>query len=375
MSDSIFQDLFKSYSTSKHNHTLVNDLLIADENIGEDELSLVKTYHLSVLTNRKDIAQKCHMLSIEHYFSDFNFEQIDKQFDCVVYRVSKERPICHYIFNQLKSRLTDKGTLIIAGKKNEGIKSYYQKLVNDLKFTGKLKKHKDRYIAVLTKHSLHETLQGLDDKDYRNLTKVEIAKVLTSEESFESEAVSSFYSKPGVYGWNKIDKGSQLLFDTFIADIRHSNITPTKVLDLGCGYGFLSIKVLKAMHNNALSTLTRLVATDNNAAAITCCQKNLQELSTQRDVSLLIRADDCGENLQESFDIVLSNPPFHQGFDHAKSLTNKFLSNGAKLLNKTGAAYFVVNAFIGIEKQAEKYFGNISVLKNTGQFKIVKLSK
>ncbi|WP_086932233.1 class I SAM-dependent methyltransferase [Agarilytica rhodophyticola] len=381
MSDNLFKDLFTHYASFKQVHKTTQDLLVADENITNDVLEILKTYHANVLTNRKDIAQQCHQLDIAHYFSDFDFTSIEFPLDCIVYRISKERPVCHFVFNQLTKQLKDQGTLIIAGKKNEGIKGYYQKLVKDLKFSGHLKKQKEHYIATLQKTSLSSQARPLDDKNYQQLDQIEI-------DSPEFGHLS-FYSKPGVYGWNKIDKGSHILWQTCMEDMQKNGVKPSSVVDLGCGYGYLSMQVLSTYKNttykntsyqdtgyrdDTLTSLQQLHATDNNAAAIKCCKKNIQISHSTSEITVSVSADDCGQSIGKEFDLLLSNPPFHQGFDHSKSLTDKFLKNAAKLLNAQGVAYFVVNAFIGIEKNAEKYFNNVRTIKNTGQFKVIKLT-
>ena len=49
----------------------------------------------------------------------------------------------------------------------------------------------------------------------------------------------TFYSDNGVFSKNAIDYGSKLLLETYLEDEKESK----KVLDVGCGYGFIGIVI------------------------------------------------------------------------------------------------------------------------------------
>ena len=135
-----------------------------------------------------------------------------------------------------------------------------------------------------------------------------------------------------------------------------------RVLDLGCGYGFLSIasQHLNIKHN----TLT-----DNNAAALISAQHNCRQLG----LSAEIIASDAGQQIDRKFDLILCNPPFHQGFSIDGDLTDKFLANAKRLLSTQGTAYFVVNQFIALEKKAQPHFKSIKLIAQNKSFKVIAL--
>ena len=82
-------------------------------------------------------------------------------------------------------------------------------------------------------------------------------------------------------------------------------------------------------------------------------------------------AADAGDLVQGSFDLLLCNPPFHQGFTVDGTLGNKFLNSANRLLATGGQALFVVNSFIPLEQGAKQYFRRVEVLANNGSFKLV----
>ena len=81
----------------------------------------------------------------------------------------------------------------------------------------------------------------------------------------------------------------------------------------------------------------------------------------------------AGDGIDEQFDTILCNPPFHSGFSVDDQLAVKFLSQTQRLLNRSGQALFVVNTFIPLEHKAKLFFERIDVVANNGSFKLISL--
>ncbi len=332
-------------------------LILAEDNTREEDLALFSEAQkqfkgLTLLTNRYDIHRSAQNLAIDSYFSDFDFTAFKQRFDLCLLRIAKERALNHHIFNELQNTLTETGQLLLGGKKSEGIKGYHQKLTKTCGYSGSLIKNKDVYVASLIPGPKD---YSLDDKRYHELRKVD-----------------HFVSKPGVYGWDKVDAGSAFLITEFLGDENIANNTFKRAIDLGCGYGFLSLALLEAIRQNGLSVET-LVATDNNAAAIEASTQNISLASKELNIETQVVADDCGKFITERFDLMLCNPPFHQGFDTAKPLSEKFVRQASQLLTPGGVGYFVVNIFIPLESLAKPLFKEVTTIANNGQFKVIRL--
>jgi 16S rRNA (guanine1207-N2)-methyltransferase len=117
--------------------------------------------------------------------------------------------------------------------------------------------------------------------------------------------------------------------------------------------------------------LERRVATDNNAAALLAMARNAEYYALPVEVV----ADDCGGQLAPGFDLILCNPPFHQGFSVDGALTDKFLRQTRRLLSAQGMAVFVVNQFIALERAAQKYFRVIEPAGRNPSFKLIRLAQ
>ena len=97
------------------------------------------------------------------------------------------------------------------------------------------------------------------------------------------------------------------------------------------------------------------------------CRKNFHDHQVNGEAIL----DDCAGQLEGSFDLIVCNPPFHQGFEVEGDLTDRFLAAANRLLEPSGKAVFVVNAFISLEKKAASYFQQVDTLANNRSFKVI----
>jgi 16S rRNA (guanine1207-N2)-methyltransferase len=116
---------------------------------------------------------------------------------------------------------------------------------------------------------------------------------------------------------------------------------------------------------------THRVLTDNNAAAILAASHNCKTHSLTAEIV----AADAGNTLEASFDLILCNPPFHQGFNIDGDLTDKFLASAQRLLKHDGCALFVVNQFIPLERKAQNLFRRIELLTQEQGFKVIRLGR
>lgn len=331
-------------------------LWVVDENSADGIESCRAAPNLMSLSNRINVTRALTQRGVQSLLTDFNFQAAIKenkttQIDAVFYRVSKEKAICHHVINQAFEHLPVGGTLFLAGRKQEGIKTYIDKAKALFGSQASISKQKDLYSITLNK--IHQVAaQKLDDQQYDEL------RVTCQDDQFE------FYSKPGIFGWNKIDQGSAFLV-AHLEEFMHSLNRKDSILDLGCGYGYLTLHASRFKPE-------KLVATDNSITATTACQHNILHHHIQ---NAQIITDHCAEQIRDHFDAVLCNPPFHQGFSVEGDLTDRFLRQTHRLLKPFGKALFVVNEFIPLENRATSYFSNTEMMAKNRSFKLVSLTR
>ncbi len=338
-------------------------LWIVDENLAPDQLRAIHPRaDLLAITNRFEVGEALRAVGQQVLVNDFDFTALPAtNVARIVYRVSKERALVHHCINEGYKLLAPGGSLNLLGHKDDGIKTHGKNGEQLFRNKAQLQKHGIAYCTTLRKFSQLASAtaspEWLDSKDYPRLRACQVGAL-------------EFISKPGVFGWNKIDHGSELLarearrvLEGRAAVGAEMGATLGSVLDLGCGYGYLLLVT-------ADLPFSKRSATDNNAAAVLAATASFARQALPVSVTL----DDCGEHLQERFDVILCNPPFHQGFSTSSALAAKFLAQIRKLLKDKGIALLVVNQFIPVEKVAAEHFQNIATLCLQDGFKVVQLS-
>jgi|TARA_B110000116_G_scaffold181759_1_gene157503 16S rRNA (guanine1207-N2)-methyltransferase len=350
MNDKPSLELAKLLNLSRDKETL----LIADENTLGTLGAITQRPTLGIISNRFDVAEQFLKLGISTRFCDFEFDGIaNNSIERIFYRVSKEKPVVHHLINQAYLKLVDGGQLIFCGHKKDGTKSYFEKAKQLLGGCAALKKNGDSYTATVSKKLSDSELSSLlDDKNYPELRPILQVGGLNT------------LSKPGLFGWDKIDRGSKLLIEQLPEALVNLDIKPASLLDLGCGFGYLTLASRELEFDYRC-------ATDNNAAALIAAKANFQQSSLKVDTI----AADCADSIDRKFDLILCNPPFHQGFSVNGDLTSKFLAATHRLLSAHGAALLVVNQFVPIERKAQAVNFSVTLLINNGSFKVVLLSK
>lgn len=146
---------------------------------------------------------------------------------------------------------------------------------------------------------------------------------------------------PGVFSQYGIDTGSKILLE--VVDIPENS----EVLDLGCGCGVMGLTI--AMRN----TGTNVLMVDSDIRAVRLSRLNTKKNNIRNvtvelgDVTKDIPAD-------KKFDVVVSNPPTHQG----KEVVKEFIEGSYEVLKKGGSVFFVVNRMESVLKRLREVFGN-----------------
>jgi 16S rRNA (guanine1207-N2)-methyltransferase len=323
-------------------------LWLADENAMRADILPILP-NLNIVTNRFDLFESLTAKKANVTFSDFDLTGFaDDSLNAIYLRVPKEKAIAHHIINEAGRLLKEGGKLHICGLKQEGTKTYIDKAKKYLYGEAEVNKSGPIFYAVIEKDD--ELGKRLDDKDYATIRPV--AKVAEHE----------YLTKPGVFGWDKVDQGSTYLIDHLPEFIKLLKKTPASTLDLGCGYGYLSIQAHLAGYKN-------IVATDNNAGAIIACEANFKALG----IDGAVVTADCANNIKEKFDLILCNPPFHQGFSVEGGMTEHFIKNIRNRLAPGGVAALVVNQFVPLESKSKGKFSSLVEITRNKSFKLIAL--
>lgn len=145
-------------------------------------------------------------------------------------------------------------------------------------------------------------------------------------------ANKQWWTCAGIFGWNKIDVGSQMLAEHLPTSL--SGVAA----DFGCGFGYLSHELLQRCKN-----ITQLDAYDNDMRAIIATKKNVE---TANALWMDIRHYEA----TPKYDIILMNPPFHEGKNTDIALGEMFIRKAYASLRSNGRLFIVANAHLPYER-------------------------
>ena len=133
-----------------------------------------------------------------------------------------------------------------------------------------------------------------------------------------------FYSDNGVFSKKAIDYGSKLLLETYLECDKESK----KVLDIGCGYGFIGI-VISVVNKSKVDMI------DVNKRAVHLTNRNIKKY---KDIDARAFISDAYENIDTKYDVIITNPPIRVGKDKVLEI----LEGAFDHLNDGGYLYFVI---------------------------------
>lgn len=170
---------------------------------------------------------------------------------------------------------------------------------------------------------------------------------------------SGHWSRPGLFSWDRPDPGSVLL-------ARHLPETLAgQGADLGVGWGFLSMEVLRRCPD-----LTALDGFEVDARALEPARRNLGNVLVPVRPRLFWRDVTAGVG-QAKYDFIVTNPPFHEGRDTDPSLGLRFIAAAAGALKKDGQLWLVANKALPYEPLLMELFLQVDLIVQTTGFKVL----
>ncbi len=165
----------------------------------------------------------------------------------------------------------------------------------------------------------------------------------------------------GVFSRNGLDFGSRVLLNALLLEIKTG-----KVLDMGCGYGALSIP-LCVINNNITC-----IGVDVSERASSLANRNAKENKVS-DRVMYIKSD-LYENVDEKFDYIISNPPIRAG----KRVTYSIYEEGFNYLVDGGCLIVVIQkkqGALSAKTYIESIYGNCNVIAKDSGYLILKAIK
>ncbi|MCB8889612.1 methyltransferase [Vreelandella malpeensis] len=171
----------------------------------------------------------------------------------------------------------------------------------------------------------------------------------------------SLVSHPGVFGHGKVDEGTRLLLETLERELQGS---PRRVLDMGCGDGIITAWLARRGFD--------VTAVDVSAFAVQACRRTLEANDlTARVVESNVYAGIDGER----FDLIVSNPPFHQEREISFGPSARLIERACDHLTPRGQLVLVANAFLPYPDLLDRALGSFETLADNRRFKVYRAGR
>lgn len=247
------------------------------------------------------------------------------------------------------------GVCYISGANNEGIKS-----------ATKLLERAFGNSTLIAYDSGHRIVSAVKESDLPGDDEVFESPFLPSEAFNEIDVNlrgESFriYSRPGVFSWDHLDEATQILAE-------HARVLPgASVLDLGCGSGPLGILASRLSGGGPLTMV------DADVEAVRSASRSAEAAGVTNYRAL--PSDVASAVIDERFDVVVTNPPFHVGKQTELSVPMQFIEDSWEVLSPGGQLFLVANRTLPYETPVKRRFGNVLMVHDGRRFKVLTATK
>ncbi len=274
----------------------------------------------------------------------------EDMFDAVVFETSLHRPLVRRWLAHARLVLADGGWVFLAGANDAGVRS----AIGDAK---RLFGH-----PVSDDYRRHHRVTGFQrsgDPDEAPYWLEHPGIAPRTWQSFQVDVRSQAFALdtlPGVFPGDRLDAGTALLLE-------HTTVPPgVRVLDAGCGTGIIGLLAARIGANH-------VDLIDVNLLAVAVASRNL---GTNGITSGRVVASDIFSGLGDArYDLIVSNPPFHQGKAIDLSMPDRLISEAPGHLLPGGSLMIVANSFLRYERQMRRVFGHVETVVATRQYHVI----
>ncbi|HTI15682.1 MAG TPA: class I SAM-dependent methyltransferase [Dictyobacter sp.] len=210
---------------------------------------------------------------------------------------------------------------------------------------------KDRGIMTIAKH-----MREL----FGNVETLEISKgrrVLCSVRNDLPDLTTLSMEPLHAFADSQLDDGTRLL-------LPHLAVQETDIaLDMGCGAGFIGLHLARQARLGHVTMVdTSLTAVDASLLAVK--QANLDNVR-------VVASNGVQAVRDQQYDLIATNPPFHQGGIQTREIAEQFIRDAAQVLQPTGHFYLVANRFLKYEPTLRECFQNMEEIGGDTRYKVL----
>jgi 16S rRNA (guanine1207-N2)-methyltransferase len=273
-------------------------------------------------------------------------EPPDGVFRVVMVLPTRQREETRALFAQALACAGADGIVVAAVPNSEGAKTAQGDLAALAGLDGQLSKHKCRVFWTRAGAAVDPVLG-------------EAWRALDAPVSIEG---GRFLSRRGLFAWDRIDTASALLAAALPPDLHG------RLADLGAGFGYLACTVIERCAGIVAADLY-----EAEGRALAPARANLAQAVRRagRDVATSVQWADVTHGIASGYDVIVSNPPFHQGRADQPELGRAFIAAAAQGLAPAGRFWMVANRHLAYEAALDAAFARVRQVVDSDGFKVI----
>ena len=286
----------------------------------------------------------------DHHFynnyleSTFDIQPKADHYDQIIIFIPKAKTLLDYVLAQCIALLGLGQSIYLVGEKKAGIERSAKQLQSFGK-TIKLDSARHCQLWQLVIDDLpSEKASHLD-------TWVKRYPISMNDETLQICAL------PGVFSQDHLDVGTAQLLP-YLSEVKSGT-----TLDFGCGAGVISAVLAKQ------DSTRKITAVDIDAFALRSTELTFAANQLSEQLTTLAITDI--QDIQDKFDVVVSNPPFHQGIKTHYQASENLCQFAKQRLYPQGELWIVANRFLNYPALIEIEFGHCVLKDDSKGFKIL----
>lgn len=235
-------------------------------------------------------------------------------------------------------RVGEGGLVIVAGGKEDGISSLRKRLGGMVGIEDHLPKY-------------HGTAFW-----FRRDEKADAAAVALRADNPEVLVEGRFHTAPGMFSFDRIDAGSRLLVDHLPNDIKGA------VADFCAGWGYVAAEIA--------TRATSLKALDLFEADFEALEAARRNVASTAVAPGFFWCDLAKEPVERRYDMVVMNPPFHQGRDADPEIGERMIRAASAALKPGGRLFMVANRHLPYQPILAAAFSSVQEIAVDSAFRV-----
>ncbi|HEY4511783.1 MAG TPA: class I SAM-dependent methyltransferase [Candidatus Paceibacterota bacterium] len=282
--------------------------------------------------------------------------------DTTIVYLPKSKPLIEYVLTLASLNTAHGGKVVVVGENDGGIRS--------------AKKDIERLIGPITANDAARHCVWFEAEKKTEISK-QPEEFISRYEAMIGEVSFTVCNLPGVFSLGKLDAGTKLLLesltlqdtqDTSISDkIPHIDLhTKITLLDIACGSGVIGMYLKK------ISPESVIHLSDVNALSLESARLTME---ANKVSNVRIIPSDVFSDIDEKYDLIISNPPFHQGIKTSSEASERLIKEAPHHLATAGKLRLVFNTFLGYDKLMNTFVGKIRIVTENTSYKVCEAEK